>query len=110
MNILKMANKTIEVMKDKYDKELYTKINSNNKPFQAEFSKQTHQFMFICDQIQKIMKDNDRGKEKYLLSNFCILSRTVKAIKNLEKLFINRKIPQITYGGRRLLDSPIFKN
>lgn len=39
------------------------------------------------------MKENDKGKDKYLLSNFCVLSRTVKAIKNLEKLFINRKIP-----------------
>ena len=103
--ILDISNWLLEKSPIVYNKKLYAHRGSGSKPIIVNVANQFEEANYIAE---KILKDfREAGKS---FSNFLILSRSQYYTKPLQAVFLQKKIPYETYGGRKFLEAAHIKD
>ena len=104
-NILDLANWLLKKSPIQYDKILYSKIESQFKPKIVNIINQFEEANLIANNILESI-----GQEGLNFSDFLILSRSQHYTKPLQAVFIQKKIPFETFGGRKFTEAAHLKD
>ena len=88
-----------------YNKKLHSHRGSGKKPVILNVANQFEEANYIAE---KILKDFSEGGKSF--SDFLILSRSQYYTKPLQAVFLQKKIPYETYGGRKFLEAAHIKD
>ena len=103
-NILKLANLIIGRAKEKYDKELFSQIESPVKPALICAKNTQMEADFICQRILELLD------EDVPLSDICVLARNARMSYSLEIELSKRSIPFMNFGGPKFMETAHIKD
>ena len=103
-NILKLTNTIIGKAKEKYDKELFSQIESPVMPALICAKNTQMEADFICQRILELL---DEGID---LSNICVLARNARMSYSLEIELSKRAIPYRKFGGPKFMETAHIKD
>ncbi|MBC7000748.1 ATP-dependent helicase [Cytophaga sp. FL35] len=103
--ILDIANWLLEKSPIDYKKKLKSIRGSGEKPLLLNVSDEWQEANWVANEILKNYSEEDRQ-----FSDHLILSRSQYYTKTLQAVFIRRKIPYITFGGRKFLQAAHIKD
>jgi len=103
--ILDISNWLLEKSPILYNKKLHAHRGPGKKPVIVNVANQFEEANYIA---QKILKDFQEGGKGF--SDFLILSRSQYYTKPLQAVFLQKKIPYETYGGRKFLEAAHIKD
>lgn len=98
--ILDVSNWLLEQSPLDYGKKLRAVRGSGEKPRLEHFYSEWDEANWIADDILEGYTENSKS-----YSDFMVLSRTVRGLRSLETVLIERKIPYQVFGGVQLLES-----
>ena len=102
--ILDLTNQVINSAKEKYQKELFTSIASNEKPVFIVPKDKFEQARFIC---QKVLELRDEGIE---LKDIGVLFRSGFHSNELEIELNEQNIPFVKFGGLKFIEAAHIKD
>ena len=103
--ILDVSNWLLEKSPIVYNKKLNAHRGPGKKPLILNVANQYEEANYIAE---KILKDFQEGGKSF--SDFLILSRSQYYTKPLQAVFLQKKIPYETYGGRKFLEAAHIKD
>ncbi|WP_324025366.1 ATP-dependent helicase [Maribacter sp. BPC-D8] len=103
--ILDISNWLLDKSPIDYKKQLQSVRGSGEIPILLNVSDEWQEANWVADEILKNYTDEDRKFADHL-----ILSRSQYYTKTLQAVFIRRKIPYVTYGGRKFLQAAHIKD
>ena len=103
--ILDISNWLLDKSPILYNKKLHAHRGPGKKPVIVNVANQFEEANYIA---QKILKDFREGGKGF--SDFLILSRSQYYTKPLQAVFLQKKIPYETYGGRKFLEAAHIKD
>ena len=103
--ILNLSNWLLKKSPIDYNKELESIRGSGELPQLINVSDEWQEANWVADEILKNYTDEDRS-----FSDHLILSRSQYYSKSLQAVFIRRKIPYVTYGGRKFMQAAHIKD
>lgn len=103
--ILDISNWLLDKSPIAYNKRLDSVRGSGERPILLNVSDEWQEANWVADEILKNYTDEDRK-----FSDHLILSRSQFYTKTLQAVFIRRKIPYVTYGGRKFLQAAHIKD
>ncbi len=103
--ILDLSNWLLSKSPLKYAKKLRAVRGKGEKPLLLHVEDEWSEANWIADDIVDGIRD--LGK-KYL--NYMALSRTANYTRELQAVFLERKIPYVTFGGRKFMESAHIKD
>lgn len=103
--ILDISNWLLDKSPILYNKKLHAHRGPGKKPVILNVANQFEEANYIA---QKILKDFQEGGKGF--SDFLILSRSQYYTKPLQAVFLQKKIPYETYGGRKFLEAAHIKD
>ena len=103
--ILDISNWLLEKSPIIYNKKLSAHRGPGKKPIILNVANQFEEANYIA---QKILKDFQEGGKSF--SDFLVLSRSQYYTKPLQAIFLQKKIPYETYGGRKFLEAAHIKD
>ena len=103
--ILDVSNWLIEVSPLNYKKKLVSSRGEGIKPKLINMSSQWEEANFIAENILENFTENNR-----MFSDHLILSKSTYYTKPLQAVFIQKKIPYTTFGGRKFLEAAHIKD
>lgn len=103
--ILDLSNWLLEKSPIIYDKKLNAHRGSGKKPIVLNVANQFEEANYISDKILEGFRDGGKSFSDYL-----ILSRSQYYTKPLQAVFLQKKIPYETYGGRKFLEAAHIKD
>ena len=103
-NILKLTNTIISKAKAKYDKELFSQIESPVKPALICAKNTQMEADFICQRILELLD------EDVPLSDICVLARNARMSYSLEIELSKRAIPFRKFGGPKFMETAHIKD
>ncbi len=102
--ILDLTNAIMENAIKRYTKCLYTERKGGEKPELVNTRTEPEQAKFVCDYIEKKLK------EGYSLKDIAVLFRAAYHSFELEAELTRRRIPYVKYGGFKFLESAHIKD
>ncbi|MDD5652861.1 MAG: ATP-dependent helicase [Candidatus Omnitrophica bacterium] len=102
--ILNLANEVIYAAKEKFEKTLFTKRNSENLPVFVDAPDEHAQSRYIADRILELREE---GAE---LSDIAVLFRSSWHSNDLEIELASRNIPFVKYGGQKFVEAAHIKD
>lgn len=103
-NILKLTNLIIGRAKEKYDKQLFSQIESPVKPALICAKNTQMEADFICQRILELLD------EDVSLSDICVLARNARMSYSLEIELSKRAIPFRKFGGPKFMETAHIKD
>ena len=103
-NILKLTNTIIGKAKEKYDKELFSQIESPIKPALICAKNTQMEADFVCQRILELLD------EDIPLSDICVLARNARMSYSLEIELSKRSIPYRKFGGPKFMETAHIKD
>ena len=103
--ILDLSNWLLSNSPLKYDKELHANRGQGKKPLVINVTNEWDEAQFVAHTIL----DNFTLKDKDYLDHL-VLSRSQNYTRSLQAVFIEKKIPFVTYGGRSFMESAHIKD
>lgn len=103
--ILDLANWLLKKSPILYDKQLVYNNIEGNLPVIMNVTDQWQESSWIAEEILKSFQVDERSFADHL-----ILSRSQYYTKTLQAVFIRKKIPFVTYGGRKFLEAAHIKD
>ncbi len=103
--ILDISNWLLEKSPIIYNKKLNAHRGPGKKPLILNVANQYEEANYIADKILKEFQEGGRS-----FSDFLILSRSQYYTKPLQAVFLQKKIPYETYGGRKFLEAAHIKD
>jgi len=103
--ILDVSNWLLETSPINYNKKLIASRGSGNIPTILNVSNQFEEANYIAD---RILESFTNGGSSF--SDFLILSRSQYYTKPLQAVFLQKKIPYQTFGGRKFLEAAHIKD
>ncbi|QLG46564.1 ATP-dependent helicase [Costertonia aggregata] len=103
--ILDISNWLLEKSPIEYNKKLEAIRGTGELPQLVNVSDEWQEANWVADEILKNYTDEDR-----MFSDHLILSRSQYYAKSLQAVFIRRKIPYVTYGGRKFMQAAHIKD
>lgn len=103
--ILDVSNWLLQKSPIIYNKNLHAHRGPGKKPVVLNVANQYEEANYIAD---KILKEFQEGGKSF--SDFLILSRSQYYTKPLQAVFLQKKIPYETYGGRKFLEAAHIKD
>ncbi|MGC1473799.1 MAG: ATP-dependent helicase [Psychroserpens sp.] len=103
--ILDISNWLIKQSPLKYNKTLMSSRGKGNLPKLVNVSNQWEEANFIAENILENFTTNNKQFGDHL-----ILSKSTYYTKPLQAVFIQKKIPYITYGGRKFMEAAHIKD
>ncbi len=103
-NILKLTNTIIGKAKEKYDKKLFSQIESPVMPALICAKNTQMEADFICQRILELL---DEGID---LSDICVLARNARMSYSLEIELSKRAIPYRKFGGPKFMETAHIKD
>ena len=103
--ILDISNWLLNKSPIDYKKRLEAIRGSGEMPLLLNVSDEWQEANWVADEILKNYTHEDRQ-----FSDHLILSRSQNYTKSLQAVFIRRKIPYVTYGGRKFLQAAHIKD
>lgn len=98
--ILDVSNWLLEQSPLNYGKQLKAVRGHGEKPRLEQFHSEWDEANWIADDILRSCAEDSRSYK-----DFMVLSRTVRGLRSLETVLIERKIPYQVFGGIQLLES-----
>lgn len=102
--ILGGANALIKQNKNRIEKDLFTNTESEQKIIYHKAIDESAEAKWICDEIYKLCKKD------VPFYDIAVLYRSNYLSRQLEKIFMERRIPYIVYGGLRFYDRMEIKD
>ncbi len=102
--ILNMTNRVIEAAEFKYEKELYSNKESNDKPKIIAADNERQQSLFIVQQILELREEN------IALDDIAVLFRSGYHSFDLEIELNKANIPYMKYGGMKFIETAHIKD
>ncbi len=103
--ILDISNWLIEQSPLNYDKTLESSRGNGLKPKLINVTSQWEEANFIAEHILENFTENNKQ-----FSDHLILSKSTYYTKPLEAVFIQKKIPYVTFGGRKFMEAAHIKD
>jgi len=103
--ILDISNWLLEKSPIDYRKKLVAARGSGVKPKLVNVTSQWEEANFIAENILENFTENNKNFLDHL-----ILSRSTYYTKPLQAVFIQKKIPYVTYGGRKFMEAAHIKD
>jgi DNA helicase-2/ATP-dependent DNA helicase PcrA len=103
-NILKLTNKIISEAKEKYEKTLFSEIESEIKPALICAKDSQMEADFICQRILELLDEDVE------LGDICVLERNARMSFNLEIELSKRGIPYQKFGGPKFMETAHIKD
>ncbi len=103
--ILNLSNWLLEKSPIAYDKKLESGKKDGVLPVVLNVSDQWQEASWIADEILKNYREDDK-----MFGDHLVLSRSQYYTKTLQAMFTRRKIPYVTYGGRKFLEAAHIKD
>lgn len=103
--ILDVSNWLIEQSPLDYKKQLISSRGAGITPKLINVSSQWEEANFIAENILENFTENNKQFEDHL-----ILSKSTYYTKPLQAVFIQKKIPYVTYGGRKFMEAAHIKD
>lgn len=103
--ILDISNWLLEKSPIIYNKKLESHRGPGKMPLILNVANQYEEANYIAEKILKDFQENGKG-----FSDFLILSRSQYYTKPLQAVFLQKKIPYETYGGRKFLEAAHIKD
>ena len=103
-NILKLTNSIIGRAKEKYDKELFSQIQSPVMPALICARNTQMEADFICQRILELLD------EDVPLEEICVLARNARMSYSLEIELSKRAIPYRKFGGPKFMETAHIKD
>lgn len=103
--ILDISNWLLHKSPIDYKKKLQSARGTGELPILLNVSDEWQEANWVTDEVLKNYTDEDRQ-----FSDHLILSRSQFYTKTLQAVFIRRKIPYVTYGGRKFLQAAHIKD
>ncbi|TXD84285.1 ATP-dependent helicase [Subsaximicrobium wynnwilliamsii] len=103
--ILDVSNWLIAQSPLDYDKELQASRGSGMTPKLVNVASQWEEANFIAENILENFTENNKQFADHL-----ILSKSTYYTKPLQAVFIQKKIPYVTYGGRKFMEAAHIKD
>ena len=103
--ILDLSNWLLENSQLNYNKRLEAVRGSGKKPRLINLSSQWEEANFIAETILKNFSEENKSFLDHL-----ILSKSQYYTKPLQAVFIQKKIPYVTYGGRKFMEAAHIKD
>jgi len=103
--ILDLSNWLLEKSPIAYNKKLQSSITDGELPIVLNVSDQWQEASWIADEILRDFREDDK-----LFGDHLVLSRSQYYTKTLQAMFVRKKIPYTTYGGRKFLEAAHIKD
>ena len=103
--ILDISNWLLEKSPIDYDKKLLSIRGSGELPQLVNVSDEWQEANWVADEVLKNFAEKDRT-----FSDHLVLARSQYYSKSLQAVFIRRKIPYVTYGGRKFMQAAHIKD
>ena len=103
--ILDLSNWLMQESSIDYKKNLVSHKGSGQKPELINVASQWEEANFIAEHILKNYSENNKDFADHL-----ILSKSTYYTKPLQAVFIQKKIPYVTYGGRKFMEAEHIKD
>ncbi|MGJ8666995.1 MAG: ATP-dependent helicase [Patiriisocius sp.] len=103
--ILYISNWLMEESPLDYKKKLVSNRGQGRKPNLVNIARQWEEANFIAENILENFTENNKNFIDHL-----ILSKSTYYTKPLQAVFIQKKIPHITYGGRKFMEAAHIKD
>ncbi len=103
--ILDLSNWLIEESSLDYNKKLISTRGEGIKPKLINVASQWEEANFIAENILENFTENNKNFIDHL-----ILSKSTYYTKPLQAVFIQKKIPYVTYGGRKFMEAAHIKD
>lgn len=103
--ILDLSNWLLEKSPIGYDKILRSNRPEGMPPVIMNVSDQWQESSWIAETILKNFQEEDK-----LFGDHLVLSRSQYYTKTLQAIFIRKKIPYVTYGGRKFMEAAHIKD
>ena len=103
--ILNVSNWLLQESPIEYNKELQSIRGEGELPQLVNVSDEWQEANWVADEILKNFTHEDRT-----FSDHLVLARSQYYSKSLQAVFIRRKIPYITYGGRKFMQAAHIKD
>ncbi|MEH6406922.1 MAG: ATP-dependent helicase [Leeuwenhoekiella sp.] len=103
--ILDLSNWLLKTSELDYKKELFAIRGNGKKPQLINLSSQWEEANFIAETILKNFSEENKS-----FSDHLILSKSQYYTKPLQAVFIQKKIPYVTYGGRKFMEAAHIKD
>lgn len=103
--ILDISNWLIDASPLDYKKQLIATRGTGNTPKLINVSSQWEEANFIAENILENFTENNKQFADHL-----ILSKSTYYTKPLQAVFIQKKIPYVTYGGRKFMEAAHIKD
>lgn len=104
-NVLDISNWLLEASPINYNKKLASAREEGEKPELIHVDNQWEEANFICE---RILANYTNGNKTF--NDHLILSRSQYYTKPLQAVCIQKKIPYVTYGGRKFMESAHIKD
>ncbi len=104
-SVLNISNWLLETSPIVYNKNLVSAREQGDKPELVNVESQWEEANFISE---RILANYTEGNKTF--SDHLVLSRSQYYTKPLQAVFIQRKIPYVTYGGRKFMESAHIKD
>lgn len=103
-NILALTNKIIDKAKEKYTKNLFSTIISNEKPALISTTDMQTEAEFVAQRILELQE------EDISLNDIAVLARSARMTYNLEIELAKKSIPYRKYGGLKFIETAHIKD
>ncbi len=97
-NILQGANSLIKNNKARVEKDLYSDNGDGDKIYHKTLSDETNEAYYIANNIKELVRKG------YSYKDVAILYRSNYLSRDIEKVFIENRIPYVIYGGIRFYE------
>jgi len=102
--ILNLTNEVIKRAKDKFEKNLYTKVKGGEQPIFIDCQDEFSQSRYIADKILELREDGVN------LKDIAVLFRSGWHSNDLEVQLASRNIPFVKYGGQKFIEAAHIKD
>jgi len=103
--ILDLSNWLLNASPLNYDKELKSNRGQGQKPILINVSDEWNEAQFVAETIVQNYTENNKQYSDHL-----VLSRSQNYTRSLQAVFIEKKIPFVTYGGRSFMEAAHIKD
>lgn len=103
--ILDLSNWLLDCSPLEYDKKLNAFRGKGEKPILVNVGNEWDEAQFVAQKIIENYTENEK-----LYSDHLVLSRSQNYTRSLQAVFIEKKIPFVTYGGRSFMESAHIKD
>lgn len=103
--ILDVSNWLIDQSPVEYNKQLVSSRGSGIKPKLINVASQWEEANFIAENILENFTENNKFFKDHL-----VLSKSTYYTKPLQAVFIQKKIPYVSYGGRKFMEAAHIKD